>query len=171
MNKKGFSVVELLVVIALFGIIVAMVASVGPAVRQRARLNSTVNGLVSDLNLAKQMASAEGRFIAVEFSNDGTFYRLWKQKNIAVFSTTIDSTDWELIKKVDPLDGEAFFKTGKVTNFVFTTTGTVRLLSIVNTAPANVTLQIIIKESRYSPIVAFTKEIKVFPYGGIRIEE
>lgn len=172
MKNKGFTTIELLVTIAILGIIVVMVATISPSIIQRTKLNGVVNELLSDLNMAKQIASSENRYVMIDFSDDGSFYTLRKQHDPMVFdiSDVEDENIWQTIKKVRPLDDAKFFETGGVTDFALSSTGQTRLLDEFNPDPAQITLEICVKKRQVSGDVDYIKKIIVYPYGGIKLE-
>ncbi|MCK4763932.1 MAG: prepilin-type N-terminal cleavage/methylation domain-containing protein [Candidatus Aminicenantes bacterium] len=173
MKKQGFTVIELLVVIAIFGAVVAMVASIGPSVGKRAKLNRTVNSFVADINLAKNLASAENKFVAIDFSDDGASYRILKQKDIMYLDPTFDTSyGWTYIKTVNPLEGESFFNPDNVVDIAFNSTGQPH---DVNTQQAQQFIfTIFVKKSRSGPPEAdnidYIKKVTIYPYGGVKIE-
>jgi len=173
MKRRGFTTVELVVVLSIFAIIVLMTISLGPKMGQTSRLNRAVNQLVSDINLAKQMAATENRYMVFDFSDDGTYYTIRKQHDVSYFSTYIeDNYSWEVIKKASPLEGEDFFRADGVSDFAINSTGEVRLIDSVG--PAHIDLTFFIKKSRWATPenenIAISKKVSLFPYGGIKIE-
>ena len=170
MKNKGFTVVELLVTIAILGAMVIMVATMSPAVGQRSKLNRIVNKLLADINFAKQQASSENRYIAIGFSVKGTSYTLYRQEDTMNFNSDLGSTDdWTKIKSVSPLEGETFFKSANMTDFAISSTGEVRTLD--SEEPTHITLTIFKKKEKYSTNIAYSKKIYIYPYGGIRLEK
>ena len=173
MKNKGFTLVEMLIVIAIFGLIAVMVATISPAIAQRSRMNRATNELVSDLNMAKQLASTENRFVAVDFSTDGRSYTIRKLKEFLFNPDPMKLTDddiWVHVKTAKPLDGDQFFNAAAMTDFAFNSTGETRLFDADNPDPTLITLSIFIKKRRSNDL-EHTKQIKVYPYGGIRVEQ
>ncbi len=172
MNKKGFTTIELVITISILGIIVVMIATVSPSIIQRTKLNGVVNELLSDINMAKQIASSENRYVIIDFSEDGSFYTLRKQYDPMTFdiSDLEDEDIWQTIKKVRPLDDAAFFETSGVTDFALSSTGQTRLLDSSNPDPVQVTLEVCIKRKQVSGDVDYTKKIIIYPYGGVKLE-
>lgn len=175
MKNKGFTVVELLIVIAVFGVIVVMVATISPAIAQKSKLNRAANELISDLTMAKQLASTENRYVAVDFSDDGKSYTIRKQYDIMYFDADPNNLDeessWVHVKTAKPLDGDKFFKPEDITDFAFSSTGQVRLFDFDNPDPTKIELTVFIERRRSAGNMDLSKKIKVYPYGGIRIEE
>jgi prepilin-type N-terminal cleavage/methylation domain-containing protein len=174
MKNKGFTMVELLIVISVFGIVVAMVATISPSVARRSKMNRAANELIADINLAKQLASAESRYVAVDFSDTGTFYTIRKQVNVISFNADDDDLDdesfWAIVKEGRPLDGDVFFKPEDITDFAFSSTGKTRLFDADKPDPTLITINVFIKKKSGAGGMDFVKEIKIYPYGGIRIE-
>lgn len=175
MKDNGFTVVEILITLAIFGAVIAMVATIGPTIAQKSKLNQAANELISDLNLAKQMASSENRYVAIDFSDDGTFYTIRKQYDITYFDVDPSSLDseysWIPVKTAKPLEGDQFFRVEDVTDFAFSATGLVRVFDYSNPDPTQITLTVFIKKKRYAGNIDFKKKIKIYPYGGVRVEE
>jgi len=173
MKRRGFTTVELVVVLSVFAVVVMMTISLGPRIGQTSRLNKTVNQVVADINLAKQMAASENRYIVFDFSDDGTYYTIRKQHDISYFNTyTGDNYSWEVVKKVSPLEGEDFFRGDEVDDFAINSTGEVRLID--TSGPAHIDITFFLKKHRWAPPdddnIAISKKISLFPYGGIKIE-
>lgn len=176
-KSRGFTVVELLVVIAVLGVVVVMTVSLGPRLGQSSRLNKTVNEVVSNINLAKQLASSENRFVALDFSSDGTYYQVKRQRDVSYFSTSLtDTFSWEVVKTVRPMDGEQFFKddgTAGAIDFAVSSIGAVR--KIFDPNPAEITLNFFIKKSKYATAspdnIVFSRKVVIYPYGGVKIDK
>ncbi|MCK5056146.1 MAG: prepilin-type N-terminal cleavage/methylation domain-containing protein [Candidatus Aminicenantes bacterium] len=175
MRQEGFTLIELLIVLVLFGAIIVMVATVSPAIALKSKLNRSVNELISDLNFAKQVASSENCYVSIIFGDNGTSYTIRKLTDITNFY--IDSSEmeyetiWEKIKTARPLDGDPFFQKDEVTDFAFSSTGLVRLFDISNKEPARIDLVIFIKKKQSAGDIDFSKKIKIYPYGGVSVEE
>lgn len=173
MKNKGFTLVEMLIVIAIFGIVAVMVATISPAIAQRSRMNRATNELVSDLNMAKQLASTENRFVAIDFSDDGRSYIIWKRLKFSFEADPAKLTDadeWRRVKIAKPLDGDEFFNSANMTDFAFSSTGETRIFDVDNPDPTKITLTVFIKK-RQSNHLEHTRIIQVYPYGGIRVEQ
>ena len=73
-KKSGFSVVEMLVILALLSIIVVLTLRVGESVTSNSRITGLINNFLADFSQAKLLASAENRYVAITFSADGRSY-------------------------------------------------------------------------------------------------
>ncbi|MHB8078521.1 MAG: GspH/FimT family pseudopilin [Candidatus Krumholzibacteriia bacterium] len=70
-DKRGFNLVEIMVVISIFGLVAALsLPAFGNYVRSN-RLSTSVNRLAADLQLARSTAIANGRVVQVTMRVDG----------------------------------------------------------------------------------------------------
>ena len=69
-NKYGFSLYELIVVIAICAIITALATPATIKWRNEAKMDNAVSMLRSDLEMAKITARRENNFVVVTFSAD-----------------------------------------------------------------------------------------------------
>jgi general secretion pathway protein H len=70
-NQRGFTLLELIVVIAVLGLLAGIVAARGPLRSDRLELNASARALANALELARSRAIASGRVIAVTTSASG----------------------------------------------------------------------------------------------------
>ena len=170
-REKGYSVVQLLVVILLIGILsMITVTSLGRNPTRRINFNSAVNTFLADYNLAKQTAASNNRYVVIEFSSDGTFYTVKKQKNIG------DTSTWENLPnkaKVQPMaEGVTFFDISATDSFAINSVGEVFPYPIPgNPSPQSFTLRFRVESVRTKASDAGAKYIKefiIYPYGGIK---
>ena len=121
-TKKGFSVVEMLVTLALLSIIVVLTLRVGESVTANSRITGLINNFLADFSQAKLEASAENRYMAVTFAADGRSYSILKQTNVSSY------TVWTLVKTVTPFTDREFCTAADVSDFAINSTGEVRSL-------------------------------------------
>ena len=77
MNKKrGFSVVEMLIAIAIMATVLVLSLQVGRSSIQRASMTAAINGFVADFNYARLLATRENRYVAFDFNDDGASYTM-----------------------------------------------------------------------------------------------
>lgn len=167
-TKKGFTVVELLVTMALLSIIVVLSLRVGESVTANSRITGLINNFLADFSQAKLMASAENRYVAVTFAADGRSYSILKQTDVS------DYTTWTLVKTEMPLSDRTFFNNAGVSDFAVNSTGEVRSLPInINASPAGVILKFFIRKKLGTPTdeIAYNRTIQIFPYGGLKVEK
>lgn len=88
MNRKGFSLIELLLVIAIIGIISAVVAPTFIRARDRARVSEVASQLVADLERARSSSRRSNKDAAVAWTN-GSGYTL--TSNGQTFTRTFPS--------------------------------------------------------------------------------
>ncbi len=173
-KNRGFSVFELLVVIAVFGVVVYMTISLSPMLGLSSRLNKAVNRVISDINFAKQMASAENRYVVIDFSSDGTTYTIKKQKDISFFNPSLDDdSSWDTVRSFRPWGKEQFFRTAEVKDFAVNSIGEVR--EITNPGPTKISLKFFVKKNKWGYVsdenIALSKRVVIFPYGGVKVEK
>ena len=167
-KKSGFTVVELLIVLLLLGILVALTLGIGDSVTTNSRITGLINNFLADFSSAKLLASAENRYVAITFSNDGRSYTLQKQTDVSNYN------NWTLVKTVTPFSDRTFFNTGTLSDFAINSTGEVRTLPInINSNPVNVSLVFYIRRGRgtSSDPIAYQRTIQIFPYGGLKVEK
>lgn len=167
-KKSGFSIVEMLVILAILSIIVVLTLRVGESVTSNSRITGLVNNFLADFSAAKLLASAENRYVSITFSANGRSYTLQKQTNVSSY------VNWTLVKTVTPFTDRPFFDAAGVSDFAINSTGEVRALPIVITDnPINVTLSFYIRKGRgaASDPIAYARTVRIFPYGGLKVEK
>lgn len=171
-NKRGLSVVELLVVMLFLAIVIAMSLRIGDSVAANSRITGLINNFVADFNSAKLLASTENRYVAITFAADGRSYTLQKQADVTNFNT------WTTIKTVVPISGGVFFNAGDVSDFAVNSMGEVRLLKSDGTPDLTTALGTISQalHIRKRPggttePVLYRRTIQIFPYGGLKVEK
>lgn len=175
-KTKGFSLIELMVVILIGAIVLMIAISVGKQMRGRADLTSAANGFIADYSFARQLASRENRTVAIVFSDDGTSYRILQQRQDQLGIYPINEGTCETVKTVKPLDGKRFIyfpKDHSYQDMAVNSTGEIRKFPVdANDATAAVTLNFI-KEIGVegTDLVYLKKDIKISLTGGIRIVE
>jgi len=90
-NNKGFSLIELLIVMALAVILMAMAMSIGSRAVKNAAYSGAVNRLLAEVSFVKQLAARENRYILFEFKNDGRSYSIKRQVDISNPNTLTDT--------------------------------------------------------------------------------
>jgi prepilin-type N-terminal cleavage/methylation domain-containing protein len=166
MNKKpnsGFTVIELLVTLAIIGVLLIVTVGVGRSAIQRASFTNVLNQFVADVSYARQLASRLNRYVAIDFDDAGRYYVIKVQDKIGNY------TDFSDNKTVDPLSGREFF--ANATDFAVNSMGIVRGFPVVaNSPPITVTIDFL-QKNRSSGDVDYKKKVTVFSSGGIKIEE
>ena len=94
-NQRGFSLVEIMVILGIMGIVLAIAAPSFRGSMNRARFDRATSELQSDLRLALSTAKATGRAVMVDFTPNG--YRL------------IDATDTTRVYRARNLDSDIRF--------------------------------------------------------------
>lgn len=166
-KNKGFTLIELMVTLAIVAVFLTLSLAVGRSTMQRASFNSAYNQFISDFYYARQLASKEGRYVAMVFDPLGKFYTLRIQTTIDADLT--NDANYIDLKKVDPLEGREFFS-GAI-DFAFNSTGTIRAYPVnVDADPISFPITFFKKnESTGEP--DFQKTIWIYPSGGIKIEK
>ena len=168
MNKKrGMTIVEMLVTLAILGMVILMGLSLGKGQIQRANFTSTINQFIADLGYARQLASRENRYVAFKFNADCSNYTILVQKRIGRHDLSQESS-FRFEKIVDPLDGEKFVETP--TDFAVNSMGIIHNFPIsVNSTPTTVTMNFI-KLDRATGAKSYASKLTLFPSGGVKIE-
>ncbi len=82
-NNKGFSLIELLIVMALAVVLMAMAMSIGSRAIKNAAYSGAVNRLLAEISYVKQLAARENRYVLFEFKDDGRSYSIKRQVDIS----------------------------------------------------------------------------------------
>lgn len=100
-RNSGFTLIELMVVIALFAIAAAIAVPNYLTYSTRARLQGAENNLVADFELARSNAIRENGNVAVVFNADGLGYTVFEDFN----NPWIQDGDERLLRSVDLPEG------------------------------------------------------------------
>lgn len=166
-KNKGFTLIELMVTIAILGVLFTLSMGIGRSTMQRASFNSAYNQFIADFYYARQLASKEGRYVAMVFDPFGKSYTLRIQTTIDADLT--NDANYVDVKTVDPLGGLEFFS-GAI-DFAFSSTGTVRDYPVnVDSDPISFPITFF-KKNESTGARDFEKTIWVYPSGGIKIEK
>lgn len=165
-RNRGFTVVELLVALGIFGLLAVLAINIGRSSMQRAAFSSAVNSFVSDFSAVKQQASMENRYMAVDFNDTGTGYTILRQRNLD------DFVNWQPLRTVNPMEGKPFFPAGEADDFMVNSTGEVFAFPVTGTVPQSV--QVSMSFFIYKPgtsQVDYQRQVRIFPTGGIKIDQ
>ncbi len=77
-RRKGFTVIELLLVLLFIGVLAAMTVSIGMQSRNRWALRNTAREITSIFYQAKQLASRESEAVMIDFTADEYVLNLWR---------------------------------------------------------------------------------------------
>lgn len=171
MKKKkynGFTLIEMLITLAILAVFVALALSLTRTSVERAGFTSAVNQFVSDFYAARQLAARENKYVAIVFAGSGTSY------TVRILSSMVanpeDVNNYISLKTVEPMGGELFFDPADATSFAFDSTGVVRAYPVDrDAAPISFTLTFF-RKSVSAGEADFKKTIQVYPSGGIKIE-
>lgn len=75
-SSKGFSLIELIIVIAIFGIVLAIAAPNFTAYRDNTNLREAARSISSDMLLVKQRAVSESRNYRIDFNEAANTYTI-----------------------------------------------------------------------------------------------
>ena len=89
---KGFSLVEILTVLAIIAILLTIVPSMFSAFRQRTNLREAAGALTEDMKLAKQRAVAENVNYTITFNVNNNSYEIQSPPNCSGAACTYDVT-------------------------------------------------------------------------------
>jgi len=165
-RTPGFTVVELLIALAIFGILAVLAINMGRSSMQRAAFSSAVNSFVSDFSALKQQASTENRYMVIDFNAAGTGYTILRQRNLDDFA------NWQSLRTVTPMEGKPFFVAGEAGDFMVNSTGEVFAYPVTGTVPqsTNVNMSFFIYKPGTSQ-VDYQRQVRIFPTGGIKIDQ
>lgn len=169
-NNKGFSVVELITTLFIMGLLLVFVAKMGRSNVQRAEFTSAVNGFLADLSLVRELAAKKNRYVAIDFSPDGTMYDIRIQDLV---SQSMQDDNSIIHKTVTPLKGERFVEYPK--DFMLNSSGHVYNYpkSSTDPDPVDISLRFIKLADESGGIVQtnydYNKTLNIFPSGGIQI--
>jgi prepilin-type N-terminal cleavage/methylation domain-containing protein len=165
-KDRGMSIVELLVAVALLGIVLLMGLYLGKGQVQRADFTSSINQFIADLNYARQLASRENRYVAIDFNDNGSGYTILVQRAVGIDLSNPDS--YSINKTVEPMNGEQFIS--GATDFAVNSMGIIRAYPVaINSNPITVTFDIFKRDPNSRDIV-YQKRLTIFPTGGVKVE-
>jgi prepilin-type N-terminal cleavage/methylation domain-containing protein len=170
-KKRGFSVVEMLVAIAITALILVLSLQMGRSSIQRSTFTAAINQFVADFNYARLLATRENRCVAFDFNNDGATYTIRVLRGVGLDPQ--DADNYRSQKTGSPMDGEACFS--GATDFAINSMGVIRQYPVdPNSNPITVTLNFYkAKKGTESTTLVkyYQKTITIFPTGGIKIED
>lgn len=166
-KNKGFSVVEMIITLAVLAVFLTLALSVGRGATQRASFTAAFNQFIADFYFARQLAAKENKYVAMVFDPMGRFYTIRIQTELDADLKTFES--YYDFKKVKPLDGIEFFS--GATDFAFNSTGVVRAYPVnLDLDPISVSI-LFFKKHEATGKMDFKKSILIYPSGGIKIEK
>lgn len=168
-RNKGFTVIEVLITLAVAAIFLGLVLNMGRSTMQRASFTAAINQFVADFYYARQLASRQNRYVAFIFSDDGMSYEIVVQRDIETFPTA-DPGTYVVDKAVTPLgENEEFFDPNFATDFAVNSTGAIRAFPVIaNTDTIGFAMAFFRK---YGDTIDYQKVVRVYPSGGIKIED
>lgn len=156
-SRRGFTLIEVLVVLLIMGLIVGLVAAVVQP-DDRARLRVEADRLVQLLDLAATQSRLTGRSIG--WTSDGAGYRFWRIS---------DSGDWEQIGAGDPLRARTLPQGASISNLRIETMpsqDTMRLVFAPDDFAPAFTLEMSLGRARYTLADSPVGELRVLPATG-----
>jgi len=164
-KNQGFTVIELLVVLALMGIVLTMTITIGRSAMQKSSFNGAVNKFVSDFSYAKQLALRENRYVMLDFDPNGKLYTIKKQATIG----DTDTDNWDIVKQEEPMSDKDFFDGSSSQDFAVNSVGEVFTCPLAaNPQPTQISLSFFVK-NRVNGTVDYQKNVIIYAYGGIKI--
>lgn len=151
-SRKGFTVIELLVTLAVFSVMLLITVGLSVDQAQRAGLKGSSNELIGEINTIRGRAAKENRAIALTFTTKNFKEHFY------------ENGDWnpELDEKSDP-DGTlaegTVFKA--YSTIAFNSRG---MLIDPNTLQIQGNITLTLESTRLDGI-----KIKIYPYGGIKV--
>lgn len=179
-RNKGFTIIEIMITVAVLAIFLALSLNVGRSSMQRATFTAAVNQFVADFYYARQLASIENRYVAIVFNNNGRSYEIVVQRDIETLPTA-DPATYVVNKTVvpitgaDPDRGDLFFDGAAARDFAFNSTGVVRAFPVVaNSDPISFNLTFFRlhgdSQDGANAVIDYQRTIWVYPSGGVKIE-
>ncbi len=163
-RNSGFTVIEMLVTIAIVATLLVVSISIGRSALQRANFTSVLNQFVADVAYTRQLASRLNRYVAIDFDNSGRFYTIKIQENIGNYDDFSDE------KKVDPLNGQEFFT--NATDFSVNSMGVIRPFPVTaNSSPLTVTVEFFQKNRNIDKQTDYKRTVTIFSSGGIKVDD
>lgn len=134
-NKKGFSLIEMVVVMAIIGVLLSIAIPSWNRYRENADLKSAARGIASDFFDAKQRAVGEGVRYQIKFDEENNLYQITN-------TVTNDTTT----KNITELDGPITLTNVTFVNdtIIFFTRGTTRpgTVELVNSRGSRATVRV-----------------------------
>jgi prepilin-type N-terminal cleavage/methylation domain-containing protein len=168
-KESGFSLIELLVVLAIVGVITVMTVSISRNAIQQNSNASGINQIIADIASIKQSAVKENRYFAMRFNATGTSYSIQRQTTIG------NLANWTHVTTIQPLDGGIFFDTALLTTtwrgFAINPLGMVYSLTStgISAGPESKNFNFISKKRNNSTEIIYSKNIQVYSNGGMKI--
>ena len=138
-NKKGITLIELMVTVAIIGIVVGIAIPSFTSYLPRLRLNGAARDLISDLRLARSLAVGENKQYKVVFDVANESYTIRKADDTITKSTDYKNPDqnYRGIESDSVVD-----KNGTaVTSIEFGFNGTATTANGLDNAPATITIK------------------------------
>jgi prepilin-type N-terminal cleavage/methylation domain-containing protein len=157
-KRKGFTVVEMLVVLLFIGVIAAMTINITTRNRGRWALRNTAREITSIFYQAKQLASRENTPVLVDF--DTTEFILYSRRAGAWERVRGELYDKKIAVSKTPIDS---------TGFAIAPSGYIIKPGTPET-PAIYTTQIIVLSTPHGYDFD-TMTITIYPYGGLRVQK
>ena len=167
-KNDGYTVVQLLLVIAIFSVFTVLALNIGRSAVQRSDFTGVINNFIADYTYAKQYAIRENCYVWFDFSSNGKSYTIKSQASVGDFD------NWKVIQRksnVMPLSGQQFFNGSEVEGFTINSMGEVYAYPMGSSPqPTSVTLTFFVK-NKTTDVVDYQKTVNIFPYGGVKVEK
>lgn len=152
-SRNGFTVIELLVTIAVFSVMIMITVGISMDQAGRAGLKGSSNELIGEINTVRGKAAKENRAIALSFT-DTTYKEHFLENGIWNPDLAVHS----------PVDGKVATGTSisNSTTIVFNSQG---ILIDPNTFQIRGSITLTLESTRLDGI-----KIKIYPYGGIKVK-
>jgi prepilin-type N-terminal cleavage/methylation domain-containing protein len=169
-RKRGFSVIEMLITMAVMGLVLVLGLRIGRSTIQKASITAAINAFVADFNYARSLAARENRYVAMVFNDEGTSYTIRIQKLVSLDPQFENS--YKDQKTASPMNGDPCFTPDE--NFAVNSTGVIRKYPVdPNSNPITISMKFFKTRTGVtgsSPTKDYEKTVTIFPTGGIKIE-
>jgi prepilin-type N-terminal cleavage/methylation domain-containing protein len=156
-RRKGFTVIELLLVLLFIGILAAMAVGISSRSRNRWALRNTAREITSIFYQAKQLASRESEAVMIDFTADEYMLNLWRNGDWEPYKTGKYGAKVTVSKTPSSPTGFAISPSGFIIN---PDTNVIWGMQTV-----------LLKTPHVKKDTFDSMTIEFYPYGGVRVQK
>jgi prepilin-type N-terminal cleavage/methylation domain-containing protein len=161
-HSKGFTIIEMLITLAVLAALIVVSVGVGRSAIQRANFTSALNNFVADVSYARQLASRTNRYVAIDFNDAGSSYTIKVQDKLGDYTTFNDD------RTIDPMSGQQFVE--NFSDFTINSVGMIRDFPVTAGSGIKTITLDFIQLNSVTGSYDYKKTVTLFPSGGIKIE-